>query len=107
MLFADGADFVHFAGRSVQMNEHHQSHFGVNLEGLFERDRIHVPGVVFGVDEHGFAVLVGDGVHRRVESHVTAEHLVAAEATLAHLGHAVQGLARELGAEVQRRRAGR
>ena len=35
MLFADGADFIDLARRSVQMNEHHQSHFGVNLEGLF------------------------------------------------------------------------
>lgn len=101
VFFADGADFVHLARRSVQMNEHHQSHVGVNLEGLLERDRIHVPGVVLGVDEHGLAVLVSNGVHRRVESHVAAEHLVPAQAPLAHLGHAVKGLARKLCAKVQ------
>ena len=107
VLFADGADFVNFGGGAVQMNKHNQSHVGVNLEGLFEGDGVHVPGVVFGVDEHGFAVFVGDGVHGRVKSHVAAEHLMPAQRPLAHLGHAVQGLARELGAQVKRGGSGR
>ncbi len=94
VLFTNGADFVHLAGCSVQVNEHHQSYFGVNFESLFERHRIHVPGVVLGVDEHGFAVFVGNGVHRRVKSHVAAEHLVALQGSSADLGHAVKGLAR-------------
>ena len=104
---ANRTDFVHLAGRSVQMNKHHQAHVGVNFESLFKRHRVHVPGVVLGVDEHGLAVLVGDGVHGGIESHVAAEHLVSAQATLAHLGHAVQGLARELRAEVECRGSGR
>ena len=101
MASANRTDFVDLAGRSVQMNEHHQAHVGVNFESLFKRHRVHVPGVVLGVDEHGFAVLVGDGVHGGIESHVAAEHLVPAQATLAHLGHAVQGLACKLCAKVQ------
>lgn len=107
VLFADGADFVDLARRSVQMNKHHQAHVGVNFEGLFEGDGVHVPGVVFGVDEHGFAVFVGDGVHGGVEGHVAAEHLVAAETPLARLWHAVQGFACELGAKVERCGTGR
>lgn len=107
MFFADGADFVDFGGGAVQVHEHDQAHVGVNFEGLFEGDGIHVPGVVFGVNEHGFAVFVGDGVHGGVEGHVAAEHLVIAEATLACLGHAVKGLARELGAQVKRGGSGR
>ena len=99
---ANGADFVNLARSSVQVNEHHQAHVGVNLESLLERDRVHVPGVVFSVDEHGFAVLVGDGVHRCVESHVAAENLVALQCPGADLGHSVKGFARELCAKMQR-----
>ena len=107
MLFADGTDFVDLARRSIQMNEDHQSDFGVNFESLFEGYRIHVPGIVFGVDEHGFAVLVGNGVHRCVEGHVAAEHLVALQCASADLRHAVQGFASELGAKVECRGTGR
>ena len=106
VFFADGADFVDLAGRSVQVDEHHQAHVGVDFEGFLEGGRVHVPGVVLGVDEHGLAVLVGDGVHGRVESHVAAEHPAALEGPGADFGHAVEGLARELGAEVQRGGAG-
>ena len=89
------------------MNEGHESLFGVNFKSLFEGHRIHVPGIVFGVDEHGFAVLVGNGIHRRVKSHVAAEHLVALQGTGADFGHAVQGFASELGAKVECRSTGR
>ena len=101
VFFADGADFVDLGGGAVQVHEYHQAHIGVNFEGLFEGDRIHVPGVVFGVNEHGLAIFVSDGVHGGVEGHVAAEHLVVAEAPLARLGHAVKGLAREFGAQVE------
>ena len=102
VLFADGADFVDLAGRSVQVDEHHQAHVGIDFKSFFECSRVHVPGIVLGVDEHGLAVLVGDGIDRRVEGHVAAEYLAATQSPLAQLGHTVEGLARELGAEVQR-----
>ena len=107
ILFANGADFVYLGGGAVQVHKHHQAHVGVNFKSLFQGHRVHVPGVVFGVDEHGLAVLVGDGVHGGVESHVAAEHLVVAQASLARLGHAVQSLARQLGAQVECRGTGR
>ena len=94
VLFANGADFVHLAGRSVQVHKYDQTNFRINFKSLFERDRIHVPGVVLGIDEHSLAVLVGNGVHRRVKSHVAAEHLVALQGSGADLGHAVKGFAR-------------
>ena len=88
------------------MNKHHQPHFGINLEGLFEGDRVHIPGFVLGINEHGLAALVGDGIHRRVKSHIAAEHLVPTQRSLAHLRHAVQGLACKLCAKVQCRSPG-
>ena len=106
VFFANRADFVDFARGPVQVNEYDQTNVRINFESFFEGYRIHVPGVVFGVDEHGFAVFVGNGVHRRVKSHVAAENLVAAQAPLAHLGHAIKGLARKLCAQVKRRCSG-
>ena len=89
VFLADGADFVNAGRGSVEVHEYHQAHVRVNFKSLFEGDRVHVPRLVFGVDEHGFAVLVGDGVHGGVERHVAAEHFVSAERTFARLGHAV------------------
>ena len=102
VLFADGADFVDLGRGPVKVYEHHQTHVGVNLECLFEGDRVHVPCLVFGVDEHCLAVLVGDGVHGGVERHVAAEDLVALQCAGTCLGHAVQSFAGKLSAEVQR-----
>ena len=101
VLFADVADFVDLGRGSVEVHEYHQAHVRVNFKSLFEGDRIHVPRLVFGIDEHGLAVLVGDGVHGSVERHVAAEHLVSAERTFARLGHAVERFASELCAEVE------
>ena len=105
--FADFTDFVDLAGGPVQVHEHDQAYFRVDFKSLLERDRIHVPGVVFGVDKHGLAVLVSDRVHGGVKRHVAAEHPVAAQRTLAHLGHAVKGLARKLCTQVKCRGTGR
>ena len=105
MLFADGADFVDLGRGSVKVYEHHKAHIGVNFESLFEGDRIHIPGVVFGVDEHGLAILVSDGVHGGIERHVAAEHLAFLECPGAGLGHAVERFACKLGAEVECGRA--
>lgn len=105
VFLADGADFVNPGRGSVEVHEYHQAHVRVNFECLFEGDRVHVPGLVFGVDEHGLAILVGDRVHGGVERHVAAEHLVVLERTFARLGHAVKGFASELSAEVERGRA--
>ena len=89
MLFADGADFVNASRGSVEVHEYHQAHIRINFEGFLEGDRVHVPGFVFGVDEHGLAILVSDGVHGGIERHVAAEHLVVLERPGAGLGHAV------------------
>ena len=105
MLFADGADFVNASRGSVEVHEYHQAHVRINFEGFLEGDRVHVPGFVFGVDEHGLAILIGDGVHSGVERHVAAEHLMVLERPGAGLGHAVERFACELGAEVECGRA--
>ena len=107
MLFADGADFVNAGRGSVEVHEYHQAYVRVNFKSLFEGDRVHVPGLVFGVDEHSLAVLVGDGVHGGVERHVAAEHFVSAERTFARLGHAVQSFAGKFCAEMEGCGAGR
>ena len=101
VFFADGADFVNAGRGSVEVYEYHQAHVRVNFKSLFEGDRVHVPSLVFGVDEHGFAVLVGDGVHGSVERHVAAEHLVSAERTFTRLGHAVESFASKFCAEME------
>ncbi len=107
MLFADGADFVNASRGSVEVHEYHQAHVRVNFECLFEGDRVHVPRLVFCVDKHSLAVLVGDGVHGGVERHVAAEHFVSAERTFARLGHAVERFASEFCAEMEGCSAGR
>ncbi len=101
VFLADGADFVNAGRSSVEVYEHHQAYVRVNFKSLFEGDRVHVPRLVFGVDEHGFAIFVGDGVHGGVERHVAAEHLVSAERAFARLGHAVERFASEFRAEVE------
>lgn len=106
-FFADGADFVNPGRGSVEVHEYHQAHVRVNFKSLFEGDRVHVPGLVFGVDEHSLAVLVSDGVHGGVERHVAAEHLVSAERTFARLGHAVESFASKFCAEMEGCGAGR
>ena len=105
MLFADGADFVNASRGSVEVHEYHQAHIRINFEGFLEGDRVHVPGFVFGVDEHGLAILVGDGVHGGIERHVATEHLAFLECPGAGLGHAVERFACKLGAEVECGRA--
>ena len=107
VFLADGADFVNSGRGSVEVYEYHQAHVRVNFKSLFEGDRVHVPGLVFGVDEHGLAVLVGDGVHGGIERHVAAEHFVSAERTFARLGHAVESFASKFCAEMECCGAGR
>jgi len=107
VLFADSADFVNAGRCSVEVYEYHQAHVRVNFKSLLEGDRVHVPCLVFGVDEHGLAVLVGDGVHRRIKRHVAAEHLVVLERPGAGLGHAVKGFASKFCAEMEGCGAGR
>ena len=107
VFFANGTDFVNLGGGSVQMNQHNKIYIGVNFKSLFERDRIHVPGFVLGINKHGLAVFVGNGVHGSVKGHVAAEHLVPTQGPLAHLGHAIQSFASKLGTKVKCRRSGR
>lgn len=107
VFLADGADFINTGRGSVEVYEYHQAHVRVNFECLFEGDRVHVPRLVFGVDEHCLAVLVGDGVHGGVERHVAAEHFVSAERAFARLGHAVKGFASKFCAEMEGCGAGR
>lgn len=106
-FLADGADFVNAGRGSVEVYEYHQAHVRVNFKSLFEGDRVHVPCLVFGVDEHGLAVFVSDGVHGSVERHVAAEHFVSAERTFARLGHAVESFASKFCAEMEGCGAGR
>ena len=107
VFLADGADFVNPGRGSVEVHEYHQAHVRVNFESLFEGDRVHVPGLVFGVDEHGLAVFVSDGVHGGVKRHVATEHFVSAERTFARLGHAVESFASKFCAEMEGCGAGR
>jgi len=105
VLLADGADFVNTGRGSVEMYEYHQAHVRVNFKSLFKGDRVHVPGFVFDVDEHGLAILVGDRVHGGIERHVAAEHLVILERPGAGLGHAVECFASKFCTEVECGRA--
>ena len=102
MFFANGADFIHLGGRSIQMNKHHKAHIGEFFKGLLEGDRVYVPGIALAVDKHGLAVLVSDRVERRGKGHVAAKDLSPLQHTLTHLGHSIQSHASKARTQVQR-----
>ena len=103
----DLSDLVHFPGRTVEVCQHDQFHFRIPPESFLQRVRIHVPGIPFRVDEHGFSVLIGHGVHRGVKRHVRAENPVPGQSALIRLCPAVQAFPGELCRQVQRGSAGR
>ena len=77
MLFANGADIIKLGRRAVEVRENDDLRLRMELEGLFERDGIHVPCLAFRVDEDGRGFFVNDGIDGRGERHVGAEDLVA------------------------------
>ncbi len=70
VLVADGADLIHLRRGAVEVHNDDHLHLGVDLEGFFQRHRIHVPGVALRVDEDGDAALVHHGVDGGVKGHV-------------------------------------
>ena len=99
---ADLLDLLHPAGRSVQVRDDDKFNVRVDLEGLLQRLRAHVPGVVLRVDKDRLAVLVSDGIDAGVKSAVRAENLVPLQRALVGLRLSVQLLSRELGSHMQR-----
>ena len=99
---ADLLDLLHPAGRAVQVRDDDKFNVRVDLEGLLQRLRAHVPGVVLRVDKDRLAVLVSDGIDAGVKSAVRAENLVSLQRALIGLRLSVQFLSRELGGHMQR-----
>ncbi len=102
MLVADGLDLFHLAGCAVEVCNDDEFCVRIDLEGLFEGFRAHIPGVALGVDEDSLAVLVGDRVDAGVKCAVRAEHAVALEGAFIGACLAIELLAGELGREVER-----
>ena len=103
VLVADRLDLVDLSGSAVKVSDDHQLYIGVDLKRLFKSDRIHVPGVALGVDEHSFAVFVSDRIDGCIKSHIGTEYLVTLQSSAVWLWHTIQLFACQLDREVQRR----
>ena len=77
VLFANGADIIKLGRRAIEVRENDDLRLRMELEGLFQRDGIHVPRLALRVDEDGRRLFVNDRIDGRGERHVGAEDLVA------------------------------
>ena len=86
------------------MNQHDQANIGILFEGTFQGDRIHIPGIAFGIDKHGLAIFVSNWIQGCRKSHVTAKDLVSRKGTLPRRSATIKGLARQACTQVESRR---
>ena len=60
----NGNELVQFSGGAVQVGQHHRLYSGINGKSLFQRFRVHVPGIPFRIDKY----LPGTLIHNRIGS---------------------------------------
>ena len=72
----------------------------IKLEGFFERCRIHIPGVLFRVNEDSLAVFVGDRIDGSIEGHVAGKDRVAFKRTFIRFRLAVKSFTGKLGCQM-------
>ena len=82
------------------MGDDNQLCVRIKLEGFFERCRIHIPGVLFRVDEDGLTVFVGDRIDGGVEGHVAGKDRVAFKCTFIRSRLAVKSFTGKLGCQM-------
>ena len=75
-------DAVDLVGHAVEGHRHDRLGFPAGLgdavfDGLFHQIGVDVPGVLFGVHEHGYGAEVGDGVRGGAEGEALHDDLVA------------------------------
>ena len=68
----------------------------VDLKCFFQRHRVHIPGVTFGINENRDTALINHRVHRSAESNVGTKYLFAIQHTFADPGLTVHGFSRKL-----------
>ena len=80
VLYQDGVvllthikQFVHLAGRAVQMGVHDDARLRIFLERELQSLRIHVPAVALRVDEDLLPAFITDGERRRAVCRIAAE----------------------------------
>ena len=86
MCIRDFSEFFYLPGSSVEMRDYNQSDFRVESKCPFQCSRIHVPGLIFRVDEDCFAALISHGIHCGIKGHVRAENLLSLQHTMPHFG---------------------
>ena len=89
---------IYFAGSAVQMSDDDQPYLGVKLKRFFERGRVHVPCIVFGIDEYRLAALIRYRVYGSVKGHIRGKYLFALERAVARLRLTVELLRAQLDA---------
>ena len=77
VFFADGENLVEARRCAVEVRQNDDLRLRMELEGLFERDGIHVPRLALRVDEDRRGLFIDDRIDGRREGHVGAEDLVA------------------------------
>ena len=103
----NAAQLVNLSGCPVQVRDDDQPHFRVDLKGFFQRFRIHVPGIGFGVNIDRLSAFIRHRIDSRVKGHVTAEDLLPLQSAVSDLRLAVQSLPGQFYGQVQRRCPGR
>ena len=104
MFFAYSPDLFYLSRRTVQVRNNDKPYLRVEFKSLFQRLRIHIPGIILGVYEDGLPILIGDGVDGCAESHIRAENPMPLQGAFVWPCLTIQPFSRQLDCEVQRSR---
>ena len=59
------------------MGDHCHANLWIQFKSLLQSHRIHIPGIVFGVNEHRDSALIHHRVYGGRKGHIRAEHLLS------------------------------
>ena len=77
MCFTDTSDFIYLAWCSIQVGNYDHFHIRIQLKCLFKCHRIHIPGIVFCIDEYRHTALIYNWIHCCIESHIRTEYPIS------------------------------
>ena len=103
MCIRDFPQFFYFSGSSVEMRNDNQSDLRIKRESPLQGCGIHIPGIIFRIDEDGFSTLISHRIHRGIKGHVAAEDLFSFQNTMSNLRLTVKLLPRQFYGKVQGR----
>ena len=84
------------------MSKNYQLDVGIYFKRFFQSHRVHVPGIVFGVNKHGNAALIDNGIHCGIEGHITGRNPMPVQRPLPQGGLTVKLFPCQLHCQMQR-----